>query len=66
MHVYINNEKVELSDGSTLAEVLSLRGLDAPGTAVAVDNRVVLRTDRAAYRLTDGARIVVIKAACGG
>lgn len=66
MNVYINNEAVAVADGTTLAALLAERALDAPGTAVAVDGKVVSRDSREQFALQPESKIIVIKAACGG
>lgn len=66
MQIYINNQAVDLADGTTLGTVLCERGLTAAGTAVAVDGKIVAREAREAFVLTDGAKVLVIQAACGG
>ena len=66
MQIFINKEQVEVQPGQSLGAVLAERGLDAPGTAVAVDNKVVPRAERDNFALAEGANVVVIKAVCGG
>lgn len=66
MEIYVNNEKKEVASGTCLGDILAAIGMDAPGMAVAVDNKVVPRDSRAGYVLQPGARIIVVKAVCGG
>ena len=66
MKININHQEHEVADGATLADVLAALGLDGPGFAVAIGNKVVSKADRASTVLTDGTEIVVIKAVCGG
>lgn len=66
MNVYLNNECVDTPEGTTLAQLLSERALDAPGTAVAVDGKVITRQAREEFVLQPNSKIIVIKAACGG
>lgn len=66
MYITINNKELELADGATLGEVLRQQGLEMPGIAVAVDGRVVTRDAREAFVLYNGAKVLIIKAACGG
>lgn len=65
MKILVNNKEVETAavSISALMEELSL---PLQGVAVAVENRLVPRTQWADYVLTEGVSIVVIKAACGG
>lgn len=66
MQIFINNQAVEVAEGMSLEAILAARQLDAPGTAVAVDGRVVSRDKRSEFIPAEGARVMVIKAACGG
>ena len=66
MTIYINNTPLETSDGATLADVLATQQLPGRGVADAVDNRMVQRSQWSATTLNDGAKILIIKAACGG
>lgn len=66
MTVYLNDKALDLAPGTTLEHMLAAQGLDGPGVAAAVDGRAVRRPDRAACILTDGCKVVVFKAVCGG
>lgn len=66
MKVYINGEAADMADGATVADVLAAKGISPTGTAVAVENRVVPRAEWAARILTEGAKLTVIRAVCGG
>lgn len=65
MKISVNNKEVETVavSISTLVKELSL---PMQGVAVAVDNRLVPRTEWADYALAEGMNVVIIKAACGG
>ena len=67
MEVVVNSKQVSLQDGDSLAQALDRLCIDtAPGTAVAVDRKVVPRDRWAGFELTAGADIVVLKATQGG
>lgn len=67
MHVVVNSEAVPIEPGTTLALALNQWQMEAsPGTAVAVNRRVIPREQWQSYRLEDGADIVVLKATQGG
>lgn len=66
MRVEINHHEITLADLCTLSEALAKEGLDGPGMAVAVNNRVVPKTDWDKFALKDGMKITVIRAVCGG
>lgn len=65
MKITVNGKEVE-TQAVTLSQLTEELALPAQGVAVAVNNRMVPRTDWADFPLTEGASVVVIKAACGG
>lgn len=66
MEIFINHAPVQTTDFATLAQVLAEQGLDKPGIAVAIENRVVPREQWADTPLSAGTDITVIRAVCGG
>lgn len=66
MNATINGESREIEAETTLAHVLSDLRIPATGTAVAVNDRVVPKTEHAAYRIREGDRIEIIVAVAGG
>ena len=67
MVFYVNNKPHEVSVEPTLAAALTeLQLADQRGVAVAVNDRVVPRTDWASYALRAQDRITVIRATQGG
>lgn len=50
----------------TLRQLLEQEGFTGIGQAVAVNNRVVPRTDWDDMPLTEGMKLTVIRAVCGG
>lgn len=67
MKIEINHKEIEIADDcKTLSQLLSDEQLSGPGLAVAVDNRVVSRKDWDSFILSDGIKIIVIHAVCGG
>lgn len=65
MKVSVNNKECETA-ATHIAGLVEELSLPLQGVAVAVDNRMVPRTEWADYALQEGLRIVIIKAACGG
>lgn len=65
MKVLINNKEVETA-AVTLLQLTEELSLPAQGIAVAVNNRMIPRTEWTDYVLSAGISIVIIKAACGG
>lgn len=65
MKILVNNKEVETT-ATTLAQLVEELALPPQGVAVAVDNRVVLRTEWIRYALRESMSVVIIKAACGG
>lgn len=67
MKVIINKHDTDVAPAiTTLGALLAAEGLDGPGRAVAVNNRVIRRPDWDTTPLADGMVITVIKAVCGG
>ena len=68
MNVIVNEEKTELADGATVADLVEhLTGEVAEaGVAVAVEGRVVFRSAWQETTLEDGARVEVLTAVQGG
>ena len=65
MKVSVNNKDVE-TGATTLSQLTEELSLPAQGIAIAVNNRMVPRTEWADYALVEGTSIIIIKAACGG
>lgn len=67
MKVEINRQITEVGpETATLGELLASEKLDGPGRAVAVDGSLVRRSEWSATPLTEGMKITVIRAVCGG
>ena len=65
MKLKVNDQEVE--SGATTLSLFSLeQNVPATGIAVAVNNRMVPRTEWDSYTLNEGDRILIIKAVCGG
>jgi sulfur carrier protein len=62
----INGEAREIDAESTLAQVLSALRIPPQGTAVAVNDRVVPKTEHATHRVHEGDRVEIIVAVAGG
>lgn len=65
MKVSVNNKEVE-TNSTILLQFVEELVLPAQGIAIAVNNRMIPRTEWANYALNEGISIVIIKAACGG
>jgi sulfur carrier protein len=64
--VRLNGKERELPEGATVKALLEELGSDRPGVAVAVDGKVVPRSEHADAPLHAGAVIEVIRAVGGG
>lgn len=64
MTIYVNNKAFQTS-ASDVAALAAEIGLPAMA-AIAVNNRVVPRTEWAAHTLNEGDKLTVIRVACGG
>ena len=65
MKLKVNDKEVE-TGASTLSQLSQEQNLPATGIAVAVNNRMVPRTEWDSHTLQDGDKILIIKAVCGG
>ena len=65
MKITVNNQEID-TNATTLRQLAEVLSLPDRGVAVAVSNRMVPRTEWENYQLTEGASVVIIKAACGG
>lgn len=66
MEITINNTPVTIDEEITLEQLLERRGIPAKGIAVAINNRVVARSAWATTPITEGAKLTIIQAVCGG
>lgn len=66
MEVIVNRTPVAARDGATLSELLAALGTPADGVAVAVNNRVVPRSEWAPATLHEADKVTIIRAVCGG
>ena len=62
MEVIVNRTPVAARDGATLSELLA----PADGVAVAVNNRVVPRSEWTTAILHEADKVTIIRAVCGG
>ena len=65
MNITVNN-KVTCTSASTLAQLAEELTLPAAGVAVAINNKMIPRTEWNSKSLAEGDSIVIIKAVWGG
>lgn len=66
MKLTVNSKETEVKDGCTPAELATRLALPEKGVAIAVNNKMIPRTEWAERVLQPNDSLVVIKAACGG
>ena len=66
MNILVNNKETELTQGNTVADLALQLDLPKQGVAIAVQNRMVPRSEWNEKVLQEGDNLVIIKAACGG
>lgn len=66
MKVQVNNKEVEINPDSTLVQLTAQLELTVSGIAIAVNNRMIPRTEWEGFSLHENDSVVIIKAACGG
>ena len=66
MKVQVNNKEVELTTGNTISTLATQQDLPRHGLAIALNNRMIPRSQWAEQEIQNGDSLVIIKAACGG
>lgn len=66
MKVQVNNKEVEIDSASTLTQLITQLELPSQGIAVAINNKMIPRTEWECFSLQENDNLVIIKAACGG
>lgn len=66
MKVQVNNKEVELTTGNTISALAAQLDLPSQGVAIALNNRMIPRSQWAEQEIQYGDSLVIIKAACGG
>lgn len=66
MKVYINQNESEVPEGITVKELLDRQQIAAEGTAIAIDNKLVPKSEWSDRTLADGDKITLIRATFGG
>lgn len=66
MKVYINQNETEVPEGITVQELLDRQQIAAEGTAMAIDNKLVPKSEWSNRTLADGDKITLIRATFGG
>lgn len=66
MKVLVNNKEQEVTSDTSVSTLVQSLQLPEKGIAIAVNNRMVSRTEWDGFVLKENDNIVIIKAACGG
>lgn len=66
MKVYINQNETEVPEGITVKELLDRQQIAAESTAMAIDNKLVPKSEWSNRTLADGDKITLIRATFGG
>jgi sulfur carrier protein len=66
VEIFVNGEKRPLSEPLTVVELLTQLGLADARVAVAVNRRVIPRSEHPAYRLQGQDRVEIVRAIGGG
>ena len=66
MKIYINQKEIEVQDNISVKELLDMQQIAIEGTAIAIDNKLVPKTEWNDRILTDGNKITIIRATFGG
>jgi sulfur carrier protein len=66
MRVILNDEALDLAEGTTLGQLLVTLEQDKPGVAVALNQQVVARSQWSVQQLTPNDNITLFHAIAGG
>lgn len=66
MKVLVNNTETVIDSPSTIYQLKELLKLPEQGVAIAVNNKLIPRTEWNNHLLIENDQVVIIKAACGG
>ena len=65
MNITVNN-KLTATEATTVAQLADALALPTVGVALAINNKMVPRTEWSSKTLCEGDAVVIIKAVCGG
>lgn len=66
MKVQVNSKEIEITPDSTLTQLTAQLELTVQGIAIAVNNKMIPRSEWEHFSLHENDNLVIIKAACGG
>ena len=66
MTITLNQQPIDVAEDITLGSLLDIQGIARTGIAVAVNNKVVRKTDWENFHLGAGDNVLVITAVRGG
>ncbi len=66
MKIQVNNKETELTQGNNVASLAQQLELPQQGVAVALNNRMIPRSQWDEQEIKEGDSLVIIKVACGG
>ncbi len=66
MKIYLNQQPIEVAIETTVRELLDSRQIALDGTAVAVNNKLVPKSEWETFQLNNDDKLTVIRATFGG
>lgn len=66
MQVYLNQKETEVPEGTTVKGLLDRQQIAVEGTAIAIDNKLVPKSEWDNRTLVPGDKITLIRATFGG
>lgn len=66
MNIRVNNQEKTLENSTSVLQLATELQLPAQGVAIAINNRMLPRTEWENTHLNENDNVVIIKAACGG
>lgn len=66
MKILVNNKETEIAPQTSINQLAISLELPGKGVAIAVNNKMILRTEWERHELQANDSILIVKAACGG
>ncbi len=66
MDIILNQQPITVDEAATLADLLTQQQIKPEGVAIAINNRIIKRTEWSATPLSQGDKVTLVQATYGG
>lgn len=66
MKISVNNKEMEIAPETSINQLAASLELPDKGVAIAMNNKMIPRTNWESHQVLENDNIIIIKAACGG